>query len=157
MKGAWSKLLLGACAAAMLCPTAAAQEFRAGPLRIDHPYARATPPAAKTGAVYVTVDNAGSSTDRLLRASTPIAGGVVLHQMTLDGGMMKMRAIPSLEIRPGARLELAPDGYHLMLLDLKQPLRRGDQFPLMLTFERAGTVRIEVTVEEMGAGQAHKH
>jgi len=64
---------------------------------------------------------------------------------------MKMRAIPSVEIGPGGRLELKPDGYHLMLVELKQPLRAGETFPLMLTFERAGTIRTMVTVEPMGA------
>jgi len=130
---------------------AAAEDKRSDTLRIDHPVARATPPAAKTGAVYFTVDNAGNETDRLVRASTPIAGGVALHQMAVEGGMMKMRAIPSLEIRPAARVELKPDGYHLMLVDLKQPLKVGETFPVMLTFERAGTIRVVVVVEEMGA------
>jgi copper(I)-binding protein len=129
---------------------AATEDSRFDTLRIDHPVARATPPGAKTAAVYLTVGNAGNETDRLVRASTPVAGGVVLHQMAVDGGVMKMRAIPSLEIRPGARVELKPDGYHLMLVDLKQSLKVGETFPLMLTFERAGTIRTLVTVEEMG-------
>src|ERR1700756_2730119 len=112
---------------------AAAGDKRVDTLRIDHPVARATPPGAKTAAVYFTVDNAGNENDRLLRASTAVAGGVVLHQMAVEGGMMKMRAIPSLEIMPGARVDLKPDGYHLMLIDLKQPLKVGETFPLMLT------------------------
>jgi hypothetical protein len=67
---------------------------------------------------------------------------------------MKMRAIPSLEIMPGARVELKPDGYHLMLVNLKQALKVGETFPVMLTFERAGTIRMVVVVEEMGAAPA---
>lgn len=120
-------------------------------LQIDHPIARATPPGARTGAVYMIVSNASNESDRLIRASTPIAAGVVFHQMTVDGGVMKMRAVPSFEVRAGGRLELAPNGYHLMLLDLKQPLRVGERFPLTLTFEDAGTVLVSVTVEDMGA------
>jgi periplasmic copper chaperone A len=133
---------------------AAAENKRYDTLRIDHPVAHATPPGARTGAVYFTVDNAGNTSDRLVRASTPVAAGVVLHQMAVEDGMMKMRAIPSLEIMPGARFELKPDGYHLMLVDLKQPLKVGETFPLMLTFERAGTIRTIVTVEAMGSGPA---
>jgi copper(I)-binding protein len=148
MKGSLRLLLFSVALAAW--PAFAAKEFRADPLLIMDPIARATPPGARTGAVYFTVDNAGNNSDRLLRASTPVAGGVVLHQMAVEDGVMKMRAIPSVEIRPGARLELAPDGYHLMLVDLKQPLRTGETFQLMLTFERAGTVRTIVTVEPMG-------
>jgi len=132
----------------------ATREHEFGSLRIDRPFARATPPGAKTAAVYFTIDNAGNTTDRLLRASTPIAGGVVLHQMAQTGGMMTMRAVPSLEIIPGGRLELAPGGYHLMLIDLKQPLKTGDRFPLVLTFEQTGTVTTTVWVEEMGATPA---
>src|SRR5215472_2997617 len=89
-------------------PEAGRLEF--GSLRVDHPYARATPPGAKTAAVYFTLDNVGNATDRLLRASTPVAGGVVLHQMTHRDGMMVMRAVPSLEVIPGGRLELSPGG-----------------------------------------------
>jgi periplasmic copper chaperone A len=133
---------------------AAAEDKRFDTLRIDRAVARATPPGAKTGAVYLTIDNAANQSDRLVRASTPVAGGVALHQMAVEGGMMKMRAIPSLEIMPGAKVELKPDGHHLMLVDLKQPLKAGETFPLMLTFERAGTIRTIVTVEAMGGGPA---
>src|SRR5215472_5112961 len=106
------RLLLFLNAALLAWPAFAAKEFRADPLLIKDPVARSTPPGARTGAVYFTVDNAGNNSDRLLRASTPVAGGVVLHQMAVEDGVMKMRAIPSVEIGPGARLELAPDGYH---------------------------------------------
>src|ERR1700693_55217 len=76
----------------------ATREDKSGSLRIERPFARATPPGAKTAAVFFTIDNAGKTTDRLLRASTPIAGGVVLHQMAQTGEVMTMRAVPSLEI-----------------------------------------------------------
>jgi copper(I)-binding protein len=130
------------------------RQSESGSLRIERPFARATPPGAKTAAVFFTIDNAGKTTDRLLRASTPIAGGVVLHQMVQTGEVMTMRAVPSLEIIPGGRLELVPGGYHLMLIDLKQPLKTGDRFPLTLTFEHTGTVRTTVPVEDMGAKPA---
>ncbi len=128
-----------------------AQEYRLDPFLIDRPIARATAPGATTGVVFFTISNAGNTTDRLLRASTPVAGGVALHQMAVEEGMMKMRAVPSLELRPGVRLELKPGGYHLMLLDLKHALKAGEKFPMVLTFERGGTVTIPVQVEAMGA------
>jgi periplasmic copper chaperone A len=155
MRRALLEVLLAA-VLALLPALAAAEAYEFGPLTLDHLFARATPPAAKTGAIYFIVDNAGKQTDRLLRASTPVAGGVVLHQMAVEEGMMKMRAIPSVEIRPGARVEFKPDGYHLMLIDLRQSLRAGETFPVMLTFERAGTVRVSVLVEEMGAMPARQ-
>ena len=141
-------------AAATLPITGLAEEYRLETLRIDHALARATPPGAKTGIVFFIVDNAGNTADRLLHASTPIAAGVALHQMAVDEGMMKMRAVPSIEIRPGGRLELQPGGYHLMLIDLKQPLKVGEKFPLTLTFARGGSITVSVQVEEMGAAPA---
>ena len=134
-----------------------ANRYQFGSLRVDHPFARATPPGAKTAAVYFTLDNVGNTTDRLLRASTPVAGGVVLHQMAQKDGMMVMRAVPSLEVIPGGRLELSPGGYHLMLIDLKQPLKAGEKFPLVMTFERTGTVTATVLVEDIGATPSGKH
>ena len=128
-----------------------AQEYRLDPFLIDRPIARATAPGATTGVVFFTISNAGNTTDRLLRASTPIAARVALHQMAVDEGMMKMRAVPSLELRPGARLELQPGGYHLMLLGLKQPLKAGEKFPITLIFERAGALTVPVQVEALGA------
>jgi len=150
--------LVFCCALAVSFTALGAHEYRADELRIDHPFARATPPGARTGAVFFTVDNASKEADRLLRASTPIAAGVVLHQMAVEDGIMKMRAVPSVEVRAGGRLELKPNGYHLMLLDLKQPLKVGEKFPMTLTFEDVGTVTISVWVEEMGAmgGAARK-
>ena len=143
--------LLALSATLALAANPAPTEYRFGTLRIDQPIARATPPGAKTAAVYFTIENDGNRTERLLRASSPIAAGVALHQMAQSGGMMTMRAVPSLEIFPGARVELGPGAYHLMLVELKQPLRTGERFPLVLTFERLGTVTTTVTVEDMAA------
>jgi periplasmic copper chaperone A len=143
--------VLAVTAAFAFAANPAPPEYRFDSLRIDQPMARATPPGAKTGAVYFTIENAGNRTERLIRASTPVASGVALHQMAQTGGMMTMRAVPSLEIFPGARIELGPGAYHLMLIDLKQPLKVGDKFPLALTFERIGTVTTTVTVEDMAA------
>lgn len=147
----WIRLSIAAGLVAISATPLAADPYQLESLRIDHPFARATPPGAKAGAVYFTVDNAGDTADRLLRASTPVAGGVALHQMVVEGGVMRMRAVPSVEVIPGGRLELTPSGYHLMLLDLKQPLKAGERIPLTLTFEHGGTIQISVPVEGMGA------
>ncbi|HEX8012164.1 MAG TPA: copper chaperone PCu(A)C [Casimicrobiaceae bacterium] len=152
MKFAAGISCIGAAALLAWLPSAGtAQEYRLDPFLIERPIARATVPGAKSGAVFFTISNAGSTTDRLVRASVPVAAGVALHQMAVDEGMMKMRAVPSIELRPGARLELKPGGYHLMLLDLKGPLKAGEKFPVTLTFERAGGVTVPVQVEALGA------
>jgi copper(I)-binding protein len=137
---------------------AGAHDYQVKSIAIDHAFARATPPGARSGAAFFVVENVGTTADRLVRAASPIAGAVELHQMATDGGVMRMRALPALEVRPGEKVELKPGGYHVMLLDLKRPLKAGDTFVLTLTFENAGTVEVAVQVEAMGAtgGMMHK-
>ena len=136
---------------------AAAHDYTLKSLSIDHAFARATPPGAKSGGAFFVVTNAGAAPDKLVRAASPIAGSVELHQMAMDGGVMRMRALPSMDVPPGGRLELQPGGYHVMMLDLKQPLKAGDKVPLTLTFERAGNIDIAVEVEAMGATGVMTH
>jgi len=144
-----------ACAACLLAACeAAAEEYRLQSLRIARPFARATPPGATSGGAYLTIENQGAASATLLSAASPIAGTVELHQMTMDGGVMSMRAVRAIDVPPGAKVEFKPGGYHLMLLDLKQPLKQGEKFPLKLRFENLGTVEVAVEVEGMGAGGA---
>ena len=121
------------------------------------PVARATPPGAKTGGVFVSVENTGTEADRLLGVSSPVAGVAELHQMSVDAGVMRMRGVAALEVRPGETLQLKPGGYHVMLSELRQPLKVGDRFPMTLTFQNAGAVEVSVWVEAMGAGASTAH
>jgi len=137
---------------------ATADEYTLKSLSIDHPFARATPPGAKTGGAFFVVKNAGATSDRLIGAASPVAGGAELHEMAMDGGVMKMRAIGAMDVPAGGKLELKPGGLHVMMVDLKQPLKPGDKLPLTLTFEKAGSIVVSVDVEAMGAmgGMTHK-
>jgi len=145
-------------ALALVAGAALAQSYAVKDLVIEHPYARATPPGAKAGGAFLTIRNKGSTADRLVDASTPAAKFVEIHEMWMDAGVMKMRAIPGIDIKPGAKAELKPGGFHIMLLDLKQPLQSGDRIPMTLVFEKAGKVEVSVAVEGMTAGAApHKH
>jgi len=147
-----------ALALALVAGTAAAQNYTLKDLVIEHPYARATPPGARTGGAFLTVANKGATPDKLVAASTPAAKVVEIHEMTMDAGVMKMRAIPGIEIKPGAKAELKPGGFHIMLLDLTQPLKNGDKIPMTLVFEKAGKIDVSVAVEDMAAGgMQHKH
>lgn len=132
-------------------PLAWAHGFRAGDLRVDHPYALPTRPGLSTGAVYFRgIRNTGASADRLLSATTPVAARVEIHQMQMQGEVMRMRAVPALALPAGATVPLrhgSPDGHHLMLRDLKAPLRDGERFPVTLTFERAGVLEVKVWVQ----------
>jgi copper(I)-binding protein len=151
----WHLSIVVASAACLLAACeVAADEYRLQSLRIAHAFARATPPGAMSGGAYLTIENQGAAAATLLSATSPIAGAVELHQMSMDGGVMSMRAVRAIEVPPGSKLELKPGGYHLMLLDLKQPLKPGEKFPLKLTFESLGAVEVAVEVEGMGAGGA---
>jgi copper(I)-binding protein len=143
-------------AALLASGTALALKNQVTTLRITNAFARATPPGAKVAGAFMSIENQGRETDRLVSASSPVAGLVEIHEMAMDGGMMKMRAIKGIDVRPGATVDLKPGGYHVMLEDLKQPLKQGEQIPVLLTFEKAGTVEIKVRIEPMGAA-AHAH
>lgn len=136
----------------LICwPAAQAHDFKAGDLRIDHPYATPSAPGLKTGAVYFrAIKNRGAQNDRLLSASTPVAARVAIHRMQMDGDVMRMRAVDALELPAQSAVRLrhgATDGHHLMLFDLKAPLQDGERFPITLHFERAGTHEVMVWVQ----------
>ena len=149
-------IALAMLAAAFASGTALADEYRAKTLRISNAFARATPPGAKVAGAFMSIENQGKEADRLVSATSPVAGLVEIHEMAMDGGLMKMRAVKGIDLKPGATVELRPGGYHVMLEDLKQPLKQGEQVPVLLIFEKAGTVEIKVKVEPMGAA-AHAH
>ena len=131
---------------------AIAQEFRAGDLRIERPWSRATPPAAKVGAGYLALVNGGTAADRLVAASSPAAGRVEIHEMRMDGNVMRMRELAQgLPLPAGGTVELKPGGFHLMLMELKAPLAAGASIPVTLVFERAGRVEIQLKVEPASA------
>lgn len=129
---------------------AAAHEFVAGDLTIGHPYSYATAQSAAVAAGFLDVINAGDEADRLIGASTPAAGRVEIHTMTMENDVMKMRKIEGLDVPAQGTLDLAPKGNHLMLLDVKRAFRQGDMIPLTLEFEKAGKVDVELKVEAPG-------
>ena len=99
----------------------------------------------------MTIANTGTAADRLTGGSTPVAGRVEIHTMSMDGGVMRMRQLKDgLEIPAGGEATLKPGSFHVMLMDLKQPLKAGDTVPLTLTFTGAGTVETELVVKPAG-------
>jgi periplasmic copper chaperone A len=130
----------------LLLLTAAAQ---AGDVQIKDAWARATPGGAQTAAAYVTIESTAG--DRLTGASTPAAQKAELHSMTMDGNVMKMRQVDAIDLPAGQAVTLKPGGYHIMLTGLAQPLKEGQSFPLTLTFAKAGTQDVTVTVQKVGA------
>jgi copper(I)-binding protein len=139
-------------AAAVWTCAASAHEYTVGAIKIDHPWARATPKGAKVGGAYMTLTNTGKEPDRLTGGTAVIAGKLELHEMITAGGIMKMRALAKgIEIGPGQTVALKPGSYHLMLIDLKEPLVKGQKIKGTLVFEKAGSVEVEYVIEAMGA------
>ncbi len=136
--------------------SALAHDYTHGNLRIDHPWARETASKARAGGAFMNIENTGDTADKLLRAATPMAARVEVHTVIREGDVMRMREVPALELAPRSRVELKPGGYHIMLMELKVPLKLGDRFPLTLTFEKAGPVTIDIVVEKM-SGPAPDH
>ena len=140
-------------------PAATAQEARGGDLAVQQPWTRAAGQGA-TGAGCLSISNRGAAADRLLSATTPAARAVELHTMLRDGDVMRMRAVEAVEIPPGQTVALRPGGLHMMLIGLSRPLREGEAVPVVLRFERAGEVRVELSVQAAGAREpaaAHRH
>ena len=122
-----------------------------GEIEIRHPWSRATPPGAKVGVAYMEIRNSGAQPDRLVAISTRVAQRVEMHITEREGEVMKMRQVRSFEIPARERYALRPGGAHLMLVDLAQPLKKGERFAMTLRFERAGEVPIELEVQEAGS------
>ncbi|WP_347928786.1 copper chaperone PCu(A)C [Pseudomonas helvetica] len=149
--------------AALLLPAcfANAHEYKAGELEIAHPWSQELPPNAPTVAAYFVIHNNGKTADRLLSVASPIAGIAELHEHVMQGDLMKMQQVPSVEIPAGDDITFAPMAYHVMLLELKDRslLRDGKRFPLTLHFEKSGDVTVEVAVQKQppAGTEAHMH
>jgi copper(I)-binding protein len=143
---------LAAIFALLLVAPASAEDIKAGDLVITQAWTRATPNGAKIGGGYLTIENKGTAPDRLVSGSGDVAGKIEVHEMSMDNGVMKMRALDKgLTIEPGKTVKLAPGGYHLMMFDLKAPLKQGDKVPVTLEFEKAGKVSVSLDVQAVGA------
>lgn len=136
--------------AALASAFAGAQEYKLKDLHIADPYARATMPHQPSGGAYLTIENKGNQADKLVAASSPVAKSVEIHTMAMEGDVMRMREVGSIELKPAAKVVMKPgDGYHLMLMSLKQPLKAGDKFPITLTFEKSGQTEVSFEVRDL--------
>jgi periplasmic copper chaperone A len=120
-------------------------------ISVEKAWARATPSAAATGVVYLSLADTGPAADRLIGVATPVAAHADMHVMVMEGNVMQMRPVDAVDVKPGERIQFKPSGLHIMLTDMKQPLTRGERFPVTLDFEKAGKVDVEVLVLPIGA------
>jgi periplasmic copper chaperone A len=153
-----SSLLL----AALLLPAfsaANADDYKAGDLLVSDPWSQELPPNAPTVAAYFVVHNTGETPDRLLSVKTPVADTAELHEHVMQGALMKMQQVPSVAVPAKGDLTFAPMAYHVMLFGLKDRsvLADGKHFPLTLTFEKAGDVEVQVSVQKVPQMAPHEH
>lgn len=125
---------------------------------VKNAWVRATAPGQKTAGAYLELT--GVADTALVAVDSPLAGKAELHNMSMDGGVMRMRAVEKIDLPAGTTVKLAPGGLHVMLLDIRQAFKEGGKVPLTLTFRGAGgaktTQKIEAQVRA-GGGAVHHH
>jgi copper(I)-binding protein len=145
------RLVLAALVTILALP-AFALDYKLGAIEISHPWSRATPPTAEAGGGFLAITNTGATPDRLIAVKSPAADKVEIHEMKMDGNIMRMREVEKgIEIPPGATVELKPGGFHVMFMGLRAPFAKDAKVPLTLVFEKAGSIDVELMVQAMGA------
>ncbi len=138
------------CLGGMLSPMVVLAQYK---VEVMDAWARATVPAQKVGSLFMEIRSASPA--RLVGVASPVAARAEIHNMKMESGVMKMAAVDAINLAAGQTVKLAPGGYHVMLIELKQPLKAGDSVPLTLTFERAdktrSTVEVKAEVRDMAA------
>ncbi len=131
---------------------AAEAPVKLGTLVIETPWSRVTPKGAKVAGGYVRITNTGTTPDRLIGGSFAASGRIEVHEMSMTGGVMRMRELDKgLEIAPGATVELKPGGYHLMFMDMQRGLVEGERVGGTLVFATAGTASVSFRIAPLGA------
>jgi periplasmic copper chaperone A len=134
-----------------------AHEYEGKAVVAIHPWARATPGGSTIGAAYVELSGIKSAQgDKLVGASSPVAGRIEIHTHLMEDGVMKMRKVDSIAIPSGEARKLSPGGDHLMMFDLKAPLKQGEVFPLTLKFDASGEITVDAVIESVGAMAPHE-
>jgi periplasmic copper chaperone A len=144
-------LRLSVLAAAFVVTVAGSALAQSSGIAVTDAWSRATPAGAKAAAAYITIANSGADGDQLVAVTTPVAGKAQVHTTINANGVTEMRPVKALDVKPGAKVTMKPGGYHIMLTELKQPLKEGESFPLHLQFAKAGAIDTTVAVQKIGA------
>ena len=155
------RLLRAALAAAILLVTPAFAHngiTHLGTLNITLPFTRATLPNAPVGGGFLTIENTGAVADRLVSVTSTVAEKTQIHEMAMQGDVMKMHELADgIEIPAGETVALTPGGLHIMFIGLKQAFVEGETIAVTLTFEKAGSVEVLLPVAAAAADSAHGH
>lgn len=147
-----NRIFFIAMAGILFAGSAFAHDYKIADLVINHPVARATPVNAPVSGGYMTITNNGSEADRLVSATVDFAGEVQIHEMSMQGDVMKMRQLEDgIEIPAGEKIKLQPGGFHIMFMKLEKQLVEGEKYDATLVFEKAGSVAVTLNVENLMA------
>ena len=135
----------------LIAAPADAEDYTIGKIKISEPWSRVTPPAAKVAGGLMTITNTGTEPDTLVGGSALVAQRFEVHEMAIIDGTMRMRELkPGLVIKPGETVTLKPGSFHVMLMDLTEPLAQNKPVKGTLVFEKAGAIEISYKVEPFG-------
>jgi hypothetical protein len=127
---------------------------------VQDPYVRLAPPNAPATAAFMVIRNTGDKDVKVVKADNPVSKVTELHTHLNEGGVMKMRPVPAIDVKAKGEAVLKPGGLHVMLIDLKAPMKEGDTVPLTLTFDDGSTKKVDAKVVKPTAAPAameHKH
>ena len=113
---------------------------------VQDPYVRLAPPSAPATGAFMVIRNAGDKAVRVVKADNPVSKATELHTYVNEGGVMKMRPIPAIEIKAKGEAVLKPGGLHVMMIDLKVPMKEGDTVPITLTFDDGSSKQVDARV-----------
>jgi len=128
-------------------------------ISVDKPYVRLLPPGAQTTGAFMVIRNAGDKDVKLVKADNPASRVTELHTHLNEGGVMKMRPVAAIEIKAKSEALLQPGGLHIMLIDLKAPLKEGDVVPITLGFDDGSSKKLDAKVLRAApeAAMSHHH
>ena len=157
-----TKLMIAIAATAMIATTprlaTAQQAYTIGAIRIDHPWSRVAPEGFKVAGGFMRITNTGKEPDRLIGGSFLRSGRLEVHEMKMKDGRMVMNEMTGgLEIPPGGSVLLRPGSYHVMFMELKEPLKTGERIKGTLVFAKAGTIEVEYLIEPIGTQTSGPH
>jgi periplasmic copper chaperone A len=129
-------------------------------ISVQDPYVRLAPPNAPATAAFMVIKNGGDKDVKVVKADNPVSRVTELHTHTNDGGVMKMRPVPAIEVKAKGEAVLKPGGLHVMMIDLKAPMKEGDSVPITLTFDDGSSKQVDAKVVKPSAAPMqmdHKH
>jgi copper(I)-binding protein len=131
---------------------------------VQDAYVRLAPPGAPATGAYMVIRNAGDKDVKVVKADNPVSRATEIHNHINDGGVMRMRPVPAIEVRAKGEAVLKPGSLHIMLIDLKTPMKEGDVVPITLNFDDGSSKKVDAKVVRPTAPAAmptehqhHKH